>query len=89
MISVPDERSGEAAKAFVRLKNGADLDEDKIKYILSGFSNRHEVPKFIEIVDEELPKTAVGKPDWKKLQDEERAKLEAAKLASAARNLAP
>lgn len=75
VVGLPDARSGEAGKAFVRLKDGAEATETEIREFLEEHINRTEIPKFIEFVTEELPKTAVGKPDWKKLQDEERAKL--------------
>jgi long-chain acyl-CoA synthetase len=74
VIKVSDERSGEAAKAFVRLKEGVSLSEEKLRDYLKSKLGRLEMPKMIEFVKEELPKTDVGKPDWKKLQDEEKAK---------------
>jgi long-chain acyl-CoA synthetase len=74
VISVPDSRSGEAAKAFIRLKRTAENKPDatQMREFLSEYLGRIELPKHIEFVDEELPKTAVGKPDWRSLQDRER-----------------
>ena len=74
VISVPDARSGEAAKAFIRLWKNADNkpNASQIRDFLSESLSRIELPKHIEFVDEELPKTAVGKPDWRSLQERER-----------------
>lgn len=84
VIGLPDKRSGEAGKAFVRLKEGSSATEAEIREFLENHINSKEIPKYIEFVTEELPKTAVGKPDWKKLQDEERAKIEAQNAGPAA-----
>jgi acyl-CoA dehydrogenase len=77
VISVPDPRSGEAAKAFVRLREGMaepPTSED-LKDFLGATLSRIEIPKHLVFVAEEIPKTAVGKPDWKRLQDEERVQI--------------
>ncbi len=76
VISVPDSRSGEAAKAFIRLKKqGQNLPTaEEIRDFLSRSLSRIELPKHIEFIDHEIPKTAVGKPDWKRLQAQERLK---------------
>lgn len=73
VISVKDERSGEAAKAFVRLKEGKTMSEQDLRDFLTQHISRIEMPKHIAFVTEELPKTTVGKPDWRKLQDQEKA----------------
>lgn len=74
VVSVPDSRSGEAAKAFIRLRKNKTLSIGQIRDFLSDLLSRVEIPKHIEFVDSELPKTAVGKPDWRLLQDGERLK---------------
>jgi acyl-CoA dehydrogenase len=76
VISVPDTRSGEAAKAFIRLRpNQQNIPTiNELKEFLTQHLSRIELPKHIEFVTEELPKTAVGKPDWKKVQERERLK---------------
>jgi long-chain acyl-CoA synthetase len=75
VIGIKDERSGEAGKAFIRFKQGhSPVSEAELRAFLDSKINRIEMPKTMEFVTEELPKTAVGKPDWKKLQDQERAK---------------
>ncbi len=74
VISVPDTRSGEAAKAFIRVKPSARLTPEDMRAFLSENLSRIELPKHIEFVTEEIPKTAVGKPDWRKVQEQERLK---------------
>jgi long-chain acyl-CoA synthetase len=76
VVSVPDARSGEAAKAFIRLKRTAEHKPDamQMRQFLSDYLGRIELPKHIEFVEDELPKTAVGKPDWRELQEQERMK---------------
>lgn len=77
VISMPDSRSGEAAKAFIRVrKNSTNKPTaQQIKDFLAEHLSRIEVPKHIEFVEDELPKTAVGKPDWKSMQEREQVKL--------------
>ncbi len=80
VVSIPDKRSGEAAKVFIRLKPGSDesINAREIRSFLKAHLGRIEIPKFIEFVTAELPKTAVGKPDWRHMQDLERTKALAA-----------
>lgn len=78
VIGVPDASAGEAGKAFIRFKPGQPpLTIAEIRQFLEGRINRIEMPKTIELVTEELPKTAIGKPDWKLLQDAERQRRSA------------
>ena len=80
VIGVPDSSAGEAGKAFIRFKPGqTPLTIAEMRQFLEGRVNRIEMPKTMEFVTAELPKTAVGKPDWKKLQDAERLKAAAPK----------
>lgn len=72
VISVVDHRSGEAAKAFVRLKPEQHLSAQQLKDFLSEHLSRIEIPKHIEFVTQELLKTAVGKPDWRTMQEREK-----------------
>jgi len=76
VISVPDPRSGEAAKAFIRLKaDASDKPSAKdMRLFLKDRLNRIELPKYFEFVDEEILKTAVGKPDWRRMQEMDRLK---------------
>lgn len=74
VISVPDIRSGEAAKAFIRLKADA-VDKPSAKEMrlfLKDHLSRIELPKYFEFVSEEILKTAVGKPDWRRMQEMDR-----------------
>ncbi|WP_373531735.1 acyl-CoA dehydrogenase [Vampirovibrio sp.] len=72
VISVADSRSGEAAKALIRLKAGHAVSAQQIQVFLSEYLSRIELPKHIEFINYELPKTAVGKPDWRTMQEREK-----------------
>ena len=76
VISVPDIRSGEAAKAFIRLKADAMTQPTAkdMRLFLKEHLSRLELPKYFEFVQEEILKTAVGKPDWRRLQEMDRLK---------------
>src|ERR1700704_4967382 len=61
VIGIPDDYRGEAAKAFVKLRAGAQaFTLDELKAFLSGKLGKHEIPAAVEFVDE-LPRTSVGK----------------------------
>lgn len=61
VIGIPDSYRGEAAKAFVSLKEGAPaFTLDELKEFLAGKIGKHEMPAALDIVDD-LPRTAVGK----------------------------
>jgi len=77
VIGVPDEYSGEAVKAFVKLKEGAALNADELKEFLKDKLGKHEQPKHVEFRDE-LPKTMIGKLSKKELVAEEMARRAAA-----------
>jgi long-chain acyl-CoA synthetase len=77
-IGIPDDRTGEAVKAFVVLKEGASPSVDELlawckdpEHGLTGY----RVPSQIEFRDS-LPETMVGKVLRRVLQAEERAKAE-------------
>ena len=80
VIGVPDASSGESAKAFIRFRPDLPKDERPDAQYLQEFlgktMNKLEIPKIFEVREEELPKTSIGKPDFKALEDEERAKRE-------------
>lgn len=62
IVSVPDERLGEKACAFIVLRNSNDrftLDEIKNYLIKEGFA-KYKIPEYLEIRNE-LPTTASGK----------------------------
>ena len=76
VIGLPDSRAGEVAKIFIRYKaDKPQPSEAELREFLAPDLSRAEMPKYFEFIDEELPKTSVGKPDWKTLQDQERAAL--------------
>ena len=76
VIGVPDEYTGEAVKAFVKLAAGGALEADGLREFLGDKLGRHEMPKHVEFRDE-LPKTMIGKLSKKELVAEEAAKREA------------
>jgi long-chain acyl-CoA synthetase len=78
VIGVPDAYRGEAAKAFVQLKPGAQrFTLDELRAFLADKLGRHELPAHLEFRDA-LPKTPVGKLSKKELIEEERQKPKAA-----------
>src|SRR5947209_3586142 len=61
VIGVPDNYRGEAAKAFIKLKNGASsFSLESLREFLAGKLGRHELPAALDFVDD-LPRTTVGK----------------------------
>ncbi|GBC62692.1 acyl-CoA synthetase [Desulfonema ishimotonii] len=69
VVSVPDEKWGEVAKAFVVPRPGTDPKaEDIISFCKENLA-RFKAPKFVEFG--ELPKTATGKIQKFKLRDKE------------------
>ena len=60
VIGVADEYRGQAAKAFVVLRGGAELTLEGLRAFLAERLGRHELPSALE-VREALPHTAVGK----------------------------
>ncbi|MSO65078.1 MAG: long-chain fatty acid--CoA ligase [Alphaproteobacteria bacterium] len=82
VIGIPDDYTGQAVKAFVKLKSGNHLTPDELTAFLRERIGRHEVPKHIEF-RRELPKTLVGKLSKKELVAEEKAKYERGKSQAA------
>ena len=61
VIGIADDYRGEAAKAFVKLRAGANpFSLDELKAFLAGKLGKHEIPAALDFVDE-LPRTPVGK----------------------------
>jgi len=76
-IGVPDAKRGETVKVFVALKDGETMTaEELIEHCRTQLAP-YKVPTLVEFV-ESIPRTAVGKPDRKALQEMEAAKQEAA-----------
>ena len=61
VIGIPDGYRGEAAKAFIKLRDGeAPFTLDALRAHLAGKLGKHELPAALEFVAE-LPRTPVGK----------------------------
>lgn len=74
VIGVPDAYRGEAAKAFVKLRDGAPpLTLEALTEFLKDRVGRHEMPTALEIRPA-LPRTAVGKLSKLELKREEAAR---------------
>ena len=75
VVGIPDPYRGQAAKAFVKLRDGAEpFTLDELRVFLADKLGRHEMPAAVEF-REALPRTAVGKLSRKELAEEERARL--------------
>jgi long-chain acyl-CoA synthetase len=71
VIGIPDEYRGEAAKAFVKLRTGANsFSLDELKAFLAGKLGKHEIPAALDFVDE-LPRTPVGKLSRHELRNQQ------------------
>ncbi len=72
VVGIPDAYRGQAAKAFVKLRDGAEpFTLEELRSFLNDKLGRHEMPAGVEFRDS-LPRTAVGKLSRKELADEER-----------------
>src|SRR5712671_5070595 len=61
VVGIVDDYRGEAAKAFVKLRAGANpFSLEELRAFLTGKLGKHELPAALEFVDE-LPRTSVGK----------------------------
>ena len=61
VIGIPDDYRGEAAKAFITLREGAKpFSLDELRAFLTGKLGKHELPAAVEFVAD-LPRTPVGK----------------------------
>ena len=74
VIGVPNERSGEVAKAFVVLRENGDTSPEDIVEWAKGRMAAYKYPRFVEFIDE-LPKSGSGKILWRELQEREQEKL--------------
>ncbi|WP_394179907.1 AMP-binding protein [Marinomonas posidonica] len=71
-IGVPDDKTGEAVKAFVVMKSDEAMDINTLRAFCKEHLAAYKVPKHIE-VRTELPKTNVGKVLRRALREEEMA----------------
>ncbi len=91
IVKVPDDRSGEAAKAYIRyFPDAADKPSaSELKEFLSQHLNGTEMPKHIEFSEEELKKTDVGKVDFKHYEALEQEAYDKAKSGADGPGTAP
>jgi long-chain acyl-CoA synthetase len=76
VIGVPDAYRGEAAKAFIKMRDGREpITLDVLRAFLADKVGRHEMPTAVEIRDS-LPKSPVGKLLATQLAEEERARAQ-------------
>ncbi len=74
VVGIPDDYRGQAAKAFIKLRDGAEpFSLDALRGFLADKVGRHEMPAAVEFRDA-LPRTAVGKLSRKELADAEATK---------------
>jgi long-chain acyl-CoA synthetase len=73
VIGIPDDYRGEAAKAFIKLRDGAKpFTLDDLRSFLTGKLGKHELPAAVEFVSE-LPRTPVGKLSRHELRMQQRS----------------
>jgi long-chain acyl-CoA synthetase len=86
VIGIPDDYRGEAAKAFVKLRTGANpFTLDELKAFLAGKLGKHEIPAALDFVDE-LPRTSVGKLSRHELRNLQPGQPKQQQLASGGRS---
>jgi long-chain acyl-CoA synthetase len=73
VIGVPDQYKGEAVKAFVVLKEGAQATTEELVIYCREHLAKYKVPSVVEVV-ESLPKSAVGKVLRRELREAEEAR---------------
>ncbi len=85
VIGISDDYRGEAAKAFVKLRTGANpFTLDELKAFLAGKLGKHEIPAALDFVDE-LPRTTVGKLSRHELRKLQPAQAKQQQVASGGR----
>ena len=86
VIGIPDDYRGEAAKAFITLRQGAaPFTAEELRAFLTGKVGKHELPAAVEFV-KELPRTSVGKLSRHELRRAQPATAAQAKTASGGRS---
>ncbi len=64
VVGVPDERFGERVAAIVTTRNNTPVDLIEVQEFCSSSLARYKLPREIHLT-EEIPRTAVGKPDYR------------------------
>jgi long-chain acyl-CoA synthetase len=86
VIGIPDAYRGEAAKAFVKLRDGANpFTLEELKAFLAGKLGKHEIPAALDFVDE-LPRTPVGKLSRHELRNRQPAQPRRQQVATGGRS---
>lgn len=73
VAGLPDKYRGQTVKAYLKMREGTDMNLESLKEFLKDKLSPIEIPKLLEIRDE-LPKTLIGKLSRKALLDEEEEK---------------
>lgn len=71
VAGLPDDRRGEIVKAWIKLRDGRELNSADLKEFLKEKISPMEIPKRIEFRAEPLPKTMIGKLSKKDVLAEE------------------
>jgi long-chain acyl-CoA synthetase len=71
VAGIPDEKRGEAVKAWIKLKEGKKISANDMKSFLQDKLSPLEMPRHIEFRDQPLPKTMIGKLSRKDILAEE------------------
>lgn len=74
VISVPDERTGERARALIVLKEGHSVTAEELESWAREQMASYKVPRDYQFVDS-LPRSPTGKVAWRPLQEAARAAL--------------
>ena len=75
VVGLPDPYRGQTVKAFVVLREGQHLTAEALTEFLKERLSPIEMPKLIEF-RESLPRTLIGKPSKRALQEEEAARAQ-------------
>ncbi|EKS32548.1 dicarboxylate--CoA ligase PimA [Afipia clevelandensis] len=86
VIGIPDDYRGEASKAFITLRAGAEpFTIEDLRAFLTGKLGKHELPVAVEFL-KELPRTSVGKLSRHELRNQQRQNTPQPKLATGGRS---
>jgi acyl-CoA synthetase (AMP-forming)/AMP-acid ligase II len=70
LVRIPDEKWGEVPKAYIALKEDAEMDGADVLSYLDGMVSRYKLPHYIEFVDKKsFPRSTTGKIIRNELED--------------------